>query len=122
MGRALNFGKDPDGIGHHPRDGIISAEEAFEWAKPLMHAENLLFWLSMWFSSFLIDFFVYMEKEENAAVASKLMDALINATLGTFLSFIFSEFETLVFFGHIWLNHPHISDRYRGELPIIERK
>lgn len=84
-------------------DGIISAEEVFKWATPLIYSELSLFWIGQWVYLLLIT--------KNP----------ITAVINTFVQWILTEITAFLISGHLLLNYPHMIDKYPGELPLIEK-
>ncbi|RLF40786.1 MAG: hypothetical protein DRN18_04460 [Thermoplasmata archaeon] len=116
VGKALNLGRDPDGIGFHPKDGIISAEEAFKWSRPLTFAVNSLYWFAIWTILFATEY----DRAVEAGSDNPVEDALKNSIIPLFVSFCYTQIYAIVLSGHFFLNSPHISDKYLGDLPIVE--
>ena len=83
-------------------DGIISAEEMFKWAAPIIYSELSLFWIGQW---------VY--------ILLSTKDPL-SAVISTFVQWILSEVTAYLMSGHFLFNCPHMIDKYPGELPLLE--
>ena len=83
-------------------DGIISAEEMFKWAAPIIYSELSLFWIGQW---------VY--------ILLSTKDPL-SAVISTFVQWILSEVTAFLMSGHFMFNCPHMIDNYPGELPLIK--
>ena len=83
-------------------DGIISIEEAFRWAVPIIYAELSMYWIALW---------VYM--------CVTLGDPT-QATIELLIEFMLSQAMAYLMSGHFLLNAPHMIDNYPGELPLLE--
>lgn len=90
-------------------DGLISAEEAFNWAKPLTLAGSASRWISIW----LINFIISLSESKN--------NPIMIATLGTILAYILNQISLKNSTGYFFLNWPNISDEYPGELIISQK-
>ena len=83
-------------------DGLLSIEEIFEWAVPLIYAELSLYWIGLW---------VYL--------LISLKDP-VSAIIQVFVEFVMSQAMAFLMSGHFLLNAPHMIDNYPGELPLLE--
>ena len=119
IGKTLNFGGRPDGVGLHPKNGIISAEESFDWAKPLCFAQNSMLWMGLWTYIFLAEYYTFTDEGDRDP-----WNAALEATKWLITEFVYVQLYTfLISGGHFMLNRPHMVDRYKfffGELTIIE--
>lgn len=89
-------------------DGIVSAEEAFSIAKPLVHMQSSFMWLGVWLASF-VDY-----HQEPGAFFKSLLDT----------AFVYAAVQAVVkvINGHYVGNFPVLADGYSGELPLIDYK
>lgn len=117
----LTNGGNPDGctlLGR--KDNIISAEESFRWAKPLIYLLCFIDWVGLWSTFYLIIYERYVEDGVPNPIASAL-----EATRVIFITYLALQVTCLVNSGHFVLNWPHMIDQYNPsleglELPIVE--
>lgn len=83
-------------------DGILSAEEVFKWAAPIIYSELSLFWIGQWIYLLL------------------LLKSPIAAIINVFVQWIMAEITAYLISGHFLFNCPHMIDNYPGELPLIK--
>lgn len=94
-------------ISDRNRDGVISAEEAFRIARPLMYVQSAVFWIAVWpylcayYSLFGIHspIFALLMVPVEYIVMQLLMKAMENHYVGNF---------------------PVMQDSYEGQLPLIQ--
>ncbi len=90
------------------KDGVISAEEAFSIAKPLVSLQSSLMWLGLW----LYSYSEYKSSLEGGAFFYSLIDSS--------LAYVILQLETKILTHHFMGNFPIIKDDYSGEFPLIQ--
>lgn len=90
-------------------DGYISAEEAFEWAKPIALTKSALRWASIWVISYVYNLIEHKDKK------------ILRATLNFLVTYIVNQIISKETNGYFYLNWPNIIDDYDGELLLIKK-
>jgi hypothetical protein len=112
IGKALNLGGEPD----KDKNGIITAEESFRWAKPVAFAQFPLIWMGFWGYCFLIFYFSSVDSGDPDPIGSA-----INATKMLIFEFCYVQIVARLANGYFALNWPHMIDGSPlMDLPIIE--
>jgi hypothetical protein len=102
----LAFACSHPGLSDTNGDGLVSAEEAFGIARPLVYAQSSLLWLGTWLVS--------------CAGYSFEPGSLVQSALDTALVYIAVQLVVKVLDHHFTGNFPIMVDDYGGELPVIE--
>ena len=90
------------------KDGFISVEEAFKFARPRAIFCSSLFWLGSFGMDVIIGLLVGVPNPIELAIGSLIW------------SFIFNQLFIKILTGKYVLNWPNIHDEYDGNLPIIK--
>ena len=103
-------------------DGIITAEEGFNYAKPLILGELSTYWVGMWFYAFLN----YYRTDTNSGF-KKVIKSMINASLTLLVSYAQLQIMTKILTGRYMFTWPSMIDLYvssetNDQLPIIYYK
>lgn len=82
------------------KDGFISIQEGFNFAKYVIFSELSMFWAGIWVYALI-------------AVGS-------GAAVMVFLEFLLVETFSYLLSGHFMLNWPHMVDKYDKDLPLVQ--
>jgi hypothetical protein len=112
IGKALNLGGEPD----ENKDGIITAEESFRWAKPVAFAQFPIIWMGIWGIFFLEMYYFSIDSGDPDPIG-----AAINATKMLIFEFCYVQIIMRLSSGYFALNWPHMIDGSPlKDLPIVE--
>jgi len=90
------------------KDGFISAEEAFSWAKPRAKIQSLFYWFSIWGLNCII------------FKAGSIDYPVLKSTITTLMSLIILQSISYKKNNHYMYNRPNIIDGYEGDLQIVK--
>jgi hypothetical protein len=90
------------------KNGYISAEEAFTWAKPRALTQSLFFWVATWGATYIEN----VLKNQSYPAITSAVQLLISYVVLQAYCFIKSK--------HFIVNFPNIIDEYDGELLLVK--
>jgi hypothetical protein len=90
------------------KDGYVSAEEAFNIARPLVFVQSSMLWFGLWTYDYLL------------AILKMVPGAFFYSLFEILFSYFLIQKIIQVKYDHSMGNIPMIQDGYPGELPLIE--
>lgn len=88
-------------------DSVLSAEELFRVARPMVYLQSSLIWFGVWTTAFA--------GYHGSAGAS------LRAAVDTVIAYGAAQLVAKCMYGQYMVNFPVMADEYSGELPLVER-
>lgn len=110
-------------LGGPAAEDYITAEDAFNWARPKIFLKNSIIWLGIWTYFFVVEY--EFQRDENGLDPEAAFKAALNAAMWTFYEFCLVQLQAILAGGTIMLNWPHMIDKYNPlfggkELVIVD--